>query len=47
MILAALAPLLLIESERLDDLIERVSELHDCVAPVRSPKGAAAPSESP
>jgi hypothetical protein len=43
MILAALAPMLLIESVsgRLDDLIERVSELHDRVAPVGGPTGTA------
>jgi hypothetical protein len=41
MILAALAPLALVESisARLDELIEKVSDLHHRIAPVGGPEG--------
>ncbi len=46
MILAALAPLLLAESisARLDELIEKVSDLHHRVAPVRGPAAERGPA---
>jgi hypothetical protein len=46
MIWAALVPLPLLESvsARLDELIEKVSDLHHRIAPVVGPAGESAPS---